>query len=115
MMLSRVKISDFALIEQASLYPGSGFTVISGETGAGKSILIDAIGALTGERISKDFVRTGADRAVLEAVFLEESEEPADETKDPEEIFLERVIYAKGALGYEAVGRTAGLYSWSAG
>ncbi|NLB10527.1 MAG: DNA repair protein RecN [Clostridiaceae bacterium] len=96
MMLSRVKISDFALIEQASLYPGSGFTVISGETGAGKSILIDAIGALTGERISKDFVRTGADRAVLEAVFLEESEEPADETKDPEEIFLERVIYAKG-------------------
>ena len=92
MMLSRVEISDFALIEKASLYPGPGLTVISGETGAGKSILIDAIGALIGERASRDLVRTGADKALLEAVFLDP--ERAD---DPDgQIFLERVIYATG-------------------
>ncbi|HHU07008.1 MAG TPA: DNA repair protein RecN [Clostridiaceae bacterium] len=95
MMLSRVEISDFALIEQASLYPGSGLTVISGETGAGKSILIDAIGALTGERTSRDFVRTGSDKAVLEAVFMEPTDDPEIE-EDDGKVLLERVIFAKG-------------------
>ena len=106
MILSRVEISDFALIEHASFYPGSGLTVISGETGAGKSILIDAIGALTGERTSKDFVRTGADKAVLEAVFLD----PKAEGDDSEGVFLERVINAQGGTECRLDGHLVRLF-----
>lgn len=68
-MLIQVDIKDFALIEQATLEPGEGLFIISGETGAGKSILIDAIGALTGERVSREMIRQGQDRARIEAVF----------------------------------------------
>ncbi len=110
MMLKRVEIRDFALIEHASLYPGSGLTVISGETGAGKSILIDAIGALIGNRASKDLVRTGSQKAFLEAVFELSSpaakiddfendlkDDPKDDLiEDHEEIFLERTIFSEG-------------------
>ncbi len=68
-MLNRVEIHDFALIEQAVLQPEPGLFVISGETGAGKSILIDAISSLSGERIGKDFVRRDAPRFRVDAVF----------------------------------------------
>lgn len=68
-MLSRIEIKDFALIEEAVIEPTGGLLIISGETGAGKSILIDAIGALTGGRISKDAIRHGQTKASVEAVF----------------------------------------------
>ncbi len=68
-MLNRVEIQNFALIEQAIFEPGKHFTVISGETGAGKSLLIDALGSLTGKRSRKEVVRKGADFARIEAIF----------------------------------------------
>src|SRR5665647_496424 len=68
-MLIRMDISNFALIDNAVFEPQSGFTIITGETGAGKSLLIDAISALRGSRIGKDAVRTGCKKAVIEAVF----------------------------------------------
>ncbi len=72
-MLSYISIKNFALIEQLDLQLESGFNVLTGETGAGKSIIIDAVGLIVGERASQDFIRTGADSAVIEAVFhLEE-------------------------------------------
>lgn len=68
-MLIRMDISNFALIDNAVFEPQKGFTIITGETGAGKSLLIDAISALRGSRIGKDAVRTGCKKAIIEAVF----------------------------------------------
>ena len=62
-MLIRMDIINFALIDYAIFEPQSGFTVITGETGAGKSLLIDAISALRGEKMGKDAVRTGCKKA----------------------------------------------------
>jgi len=68
-MLTELRIVNFALIEQLSLQFRSGFTVLTGETGAGKSLLIDAIALLVGGRASTDQIRSGEDEAQLEAAF----------------------------------------------
>ncbi len=68
-MLIELNITDFAIIERLSLRLADGFNVLTGETGAGKSIIIDALGTLRGERPDATFVRTGADRARIEGVF----------------------------------------------
>lgn len=68
-MLAELTISNFAIIERLSLALGPGFNVFTGETGAGKSIIIDAISALVGERMGADVVRAGAERAVIEGIF----------------------------------------------
>lgn len=69
MQLVRVEISNFALAEHVVFEPCSGLTVLTGETGAGKSILIDALEFLCGERSDRAMLRTGAEEAVLHAVF----------------------------------------------
>lgn len=68
-MLQQLYISNIAVIEKASIDFESGFTVLTGETGAGKSIIIDAICAVLGERTSKELIRTGADKASVSALF----------------------------------------------
>jgi len=68
-MLVELQIRDFALVAEATVRFGAGFTVLTGETGAGKSILVDAIDMLLGERAGADVVRAGAPRATLGAVF----------------------------------------------
>ncbi len=68
-MLSELNIENVAVIEKAAISLEKGFNVLTGETGAGKSILIDSINAILGNRTSKDIVRTGAERAVIWAVF----------------------------------------------
>jgi len=68
-MLTQLRIRNFALIEEVELEFGQGFNVLTGETGAGKSILIDAINAVLGGRSGPEWLRTGADRATIEAVF----------------------------------------------
>lgn len=68
-MLSFLRISGLALIEELELPLGPGFTVITGETGAGKSILVDALGLLRGGRARADLVRTGREEAQIEAVW----------------------------------------------
>jgi len=73
-MLSELTIQDFAIIDQLHLRFGSGFNVLTGETGAGKSIIIDAVSLLLGGRGDADFVRAGADRAAIEGVFVLDDE-----------------------------------------
>src|SRR2546430_4968964 len=68
-MLRALEVRDFVLIEQASLELAAGFTALTGETGAGKSILVDAIELLVGGRADAAFVREGAERAELSGEF----------------------------------------------
>ena len=64
-MLSVLHIENIAVIEQAEILFEGGFNVLTGETGAGKSIVIDAISAILGERTYRDVIRTGASRAFV--------------------------------------------------
>jgi DNA repair protein RecN (Recombination protein N) len=68
-MLTLLHIENIAVVEQADIEPGEGFNVLTGETGAGKSIIIDAIGAILGARTSKDLIRSGEKTASVSAVF----------------------------------------------
>ncbi|MEG1862308.1 MAG: DNA repair protein RecN [Oscillospiraceae bacterium] len=68
-MLCELIIENVAVIEKVSIRLDEGFTCLTGETGAGKSIIIDSINAIMGERISKNIVRTGAEKASIVAVF----------------------------------------------
>ena len=74
-MLSQLYINNIAVIEKASIDLEEGFTVLTGETGAGKSIIIDAIHAVLGERTSKELVRTGTQTASVSALFTQVGED----------------------------------------
>ncbi|MDE3171670.1 MAG: DNA repair protein RecN [Gemmatimonadota bacterium] len=75
-MLIELRIRNFAIIESLTLPLAPGFNVLSGETGAGKSIIVGALGLLLGERASADLIRTGQERATVEGVF-DVSDRPA--------------------------------------
>src|SRR5215472_1165136 len=68
-MLTELRIKNFAIIESLALPLAPGLNVLSGETGAGKSIIVGALGLLLGDRATADIVRSGADRATVEGVF----------------------------------------------
>lgn len=69
-MLQEISIKNFAIIEEIHLSFENGMTILTGETGAGKSIIIDAMGLLLGERASTDFVRHGAEKSEIEGLFF---------------------------------------------
>ena len=74
-MLQSLRVWNFALLEEVFVEFGAGLNILTGETGAGKSILIDALGAILGQRVSSDAIRSGADALRVEAVFsLDESD-----------------------------------------
>ncbi|MGQ9554777.1 MAG: DNA repair protein RecN [Anaerolineae bacterium] len=68
-MLAEITIHNFAIIDEATLHLGAGFNVLTGETGAGKSIIVDALSAVLGERTSPDVVRSGENAALIEAFY----------------------------------------------
>lgn len=68
-MLSLLKIKNIALIDELALEFGRGLNLLTGETGSGKSIIVDSLGALTGERISSDLIKEGKDSAQIEGLF----------------------------------------------
>ena len=74
-MLELLHIENIAIIERADILFGRGFNALTGETGAGKSIVIDALGAVLGQRTSRELIRTGAEKAFVSATF---SAVPAD-------------------------------------
>ena len=97
-MLSLLHIENIAVIEQADISFDRGFNVLTGETGAGKSIVIDAISAILGERAYRDMIRTGAGKASVRGVFTQVPELPwfaangvpyAPETLVQRDIFLD--------------------------
>lgn len=77
-MLQRLQIQNIAIIDKVEIELGDGLNVLTGETGAGKSIIIDSIKAILGERLSKDLIRTGKDKAVVEAVFAVDNDRLKD-------------------------------------
>src|SRR5436190_24324642 len=68
-MLCEIRIQNLAIIDRLEVHFNAGFNVITGETGAGKSIIIDAVDLLLGGRADIDFIRAGNDKAVVEGVF----------------------------------------------
>ncbi len=80
-MLISLHVRNFALIDDLELQFGSGLNILTGETGAGKSIIIDALGAALGERVSSDLVRSGSDKLVVEALFSLKDAPPATRAK----------------------------------
>lgn len=68
-MLDLLHIENIAIIERADIAFQPGFNALTGETGAGKSIVIDAMSAVLGQRASRDLIRTGADKAFVSATF----------------------------------------------
>ena len=73
-MLKSLKINNIAVIENSEPIFSLGLNVLTGETGAGKSIIVDSINAILGERTSKSLIRTGSDKATVIAVFEDVSE-----------------------------------------
>lgn len=99
-MLSLLHIENIAVIEQADLVLGQGFNVLTGETGAGKSIVIDAISAILGERAYRDMIRTGCDSALVTAVFTGVPElawfAETNVPYDPDELLISRQVLGDG-------------------
>ena len=119
-MLTRIEIRDFALIEEAVLTPEKGLLILTGETGAGKSILIDAIGALNGGKVARDVIRHGQDRASVEAVFSgsyaclpanlrNDLGIGSDDEAVLDELILSREIFASGKTSCRINGRLVTL------
>jgi DNA repair protein RecN (Recombination protein N) len=123
-MLATLRIRNFVLIDQLELQLGSGLNVLTGETGAGKSIVVDALGLLLGNRSNPDVVRPGAAEAEVEALFEVGPDDPAFERLSAlealrgQELVLRRVVahggrsraYINGRLS--TAGELAQLGPW---
>ena len=102
-MLVELKIKNFILIDELSVTFGKGLNILTGETGAGKSILIDALSGVLGEKMSTDMIRSGYDRAVLEGVFdisglpqVKQILELSGIDNEDDTLILRREIYSNG-------------------
>ena len=110
-MLKSLSIENIAVIEKAEIEFSSGFNVLTGETGAGKSILVDSISAVLGERTSKELVRNGADNAFVYACFDDISADVREKLSefdipDEETLIISRKISSLGKSACKINGRS---------
>lgn len=102
-MLKTLYIKDYALLEQISIEFEKGLNIITGETGAGKSILIDAMSLLLGERASNEVIRKGAEKAIVEGIFSTDNNNKIErlleqnEIEKSEELIVRRELSVKGS------------------
>lgn len=115
-MLNSLYIENIAVIEKTTIDLKSGFNVLTGETGAGKSIIIGSINALLGGRISKDMIRSGADTAFVSGSFTVTNKEVHSlleqygfECEDDDELILQRKLSSSGKSSCRINGRPATL------
>ena len=119
-MLSEITIKDFAIIDQLTLQFSPGFNVLTGETGAGKSIILDAVSILLGGRASSEDIRTGASMAIVEGIFVLKEEAIRDavsailareglEGEAPDVLVLSRELRREGRNICRINGRTVTL------
>ncbi len=102
-MLTKLLIENVALIDKLEIDLGPGLNILTGETGAGKSIVVDSISAVIGGRLSKDIIRTGTEKAVIEGLFIVNSEERrveleeyGFEIEEDNTLLVEREFYQNG-------------------
>lgn len=106
-MLTLLKIKNIALIDDLAIEFGSGLNLLTGETGSGKSIIVDSLGALTGDRVSSDLIKEGENSAIIEGLFLlssagdltsvfDEAGVEIDISGDEAELLVRREISATG-------------------
>jgi DNA repair protein RecN (Recombination protein N) len=117
-MLSEIRIRDFAIIDTLDLEFGSGFNVLTGETGAGKSIIVDCIALLLGDKTDANMVRAGAERALIEGAFRFDKKQTKDilaaleehglENDEPNHVLLSREVRNGGRSICRVNGRTVG-------
>ena len=112
-MLSFLRIKDFALIKSLEMELGPGLTVITGETGAGKSIILAALSLILGQRATSGLIRENSDSAVVEALFELSQPSPAgDLLEDPQEdreLVIKRVVNQQGRNRVQINGSLANL------
>ncbi len=116
-MLVELNIKNFAILENLNVNFTKGFNILTGETGSGKSIIVEAIGLILGERASRDLVRTGSKKAIIEGVFYLKQPEKVKKVLseygiDMEEnnyLVLAREIFATGGSVSRVNGRTVTL------
>ncbi len=115
-MLNSLYIENIAVIEKTTIDFTDGFNILTGETGAGKSIIIGSINALLGGRISKDMIRSGADTAVVSGSFTVTNSEVTDllekygyECEDDDQLILQRKLTSSGKSSCRINGRPSTL------
>ncbi|MFN3983456.1 MAG: AAA family ATPase, partial [Caldilinea sp.] len=121
-MLTELHIRNFAIIDELTLEFGPGLNILTGETGAGKSIIIDAVGLLLGDRAAAEWVRAGAEMAQIEATFLLPADperaaevssllesEGLDDPDNPEWVVLNREVRLNGRNVCRINGRSVSL------
>ncbi|MDQ8144981.1 MAG: DNA repair protein RecN [Gemmatimonadota bacterium] len=104
-MLTELRIRQLAVIDEVALTLAPGFNVLTGETGAGKSIIVEALGLLIGERASSDLVRAGAERATVEGVFDVSDRSALREALDARGIDCEGTLVLRREVSAAAGGR----------
>ena len=110
-MLKQLSIRNIALIDQQHMEFFSGFSVLTGETGAGKSIIIEALNFVLGERASRELIKSGEEKASVEAVFLLTPNEPVFEALSEQEISCEEnelTLYREFSLSGKNICRANG-------